>query len=79
MLFGKQRSSDGEIKKLVSELVWYKAEILMSDCSTLEGEIKNYPMFSYGRVSFVRLYRDDRKTEFLIPIENVKMIKIHLK
>ena len=79
MLFGKQRSSDGEKAIVVSESMWFKCEVMMNDYSTMEGEIKDYPMFSYGQVSFVRLYKDDRKTEFLIPVRNIKMMKIHLE
>ena len=79
MLFGKRKSSDGQMEISLSEPVWYKAEILMADYSTLEGEIKDYPMHSYSETTFVRLYKDYRKTEFLIPVGNVKMMKIHLE
>ena len=77
MLFGKLKSSDGQIEKMLSEPMWFGCEVMLNDYTTLEGEIKNNPIYSYGGASFLRLYKNDRKTEFLIPVGNVKMIKIH--
>ena len=79
MLFGKRKSSDGQMEEMLSEPMWFGCEVMLDDYSTVEGEIKNNPVYSYGESSFVRLYKDERKTEFLIPVGNVKMMKSHLE
>ena len=77
MLFGKRKSSDGQLEEMMRKTYWYRITVIMKDGSAMDGEIRDDAPYPWDNCKGVGMYTDDRKKEWWIPMSEVRYICVH--